>query len=53
MTYEEITKRAKEMTTEELEKCLFYVNMVDRWTYEDRIMNMVYTEELRERKMKK
>ena len=52
-TYEEMVKRAKEMNLEELESCYFYTNMVDRWTYEDRMWASVLSEEIYNRKVGK
>ena len=45
--FEEITKRI-----EDLEEKIFYIEMIDYWTYEDRELIRKYEKELKELKAK-
>lgn len=47
--YEEMLKRAKEMTYEELEEARFYNEMVERWTPTNYTWNNIITNEMRTR----
>lgn len=49
MTYREVRERAKTFTIEDLERCIFLLNMKSRWSMDDRTHLMAYEHELRER----
>lgn len=48
--YDEMVKRVKEMSLDELKDAKFMNDMIDRWSYEDRMWDSVLWNEIMARK---